>query len=191
MRAGKRAKYGDGFTKAVGAPPTCKACLAAIEASTLKRRAETQAAEDEFNAQRIKEMDEATARCEHGEEEWNYDPDCLICFPIEDEPTVTQPALTMAEIRKRAAKGRPTLKKLKATLDAIEALPDQPAEPAKLRPHEIARARRVAEAVAAHEAGMARRRAENDARYAEAARIANATVTEEMKANEEKLNEQL
>ena len=57
MRAGKRAKRGERFTKAVGKPPTCKACLAAIEAAAFKSKADFKAAEDEFNARRQKEME--------------------------------------------------------------------------------------------------------------------------------------
>src|ERR1019366_7456589 len=46
--------------------------------------ADVKAGEEEFNARRQKEAEEATARCNH------VDPkndDCLICFPVDDQPT--------------------------------------------------------------------------------------------------------
>jgi hypothetical protein len=47
--------------------------------------ADVRAAEEEYNARRQKEMEEATVRCSHGDDR---DDDCLICFPV-DQPTVT------------------------------------------------------------------------------------------------------
>jgi len=90
MRAGKRAKRGERFTKAVG-KPTCQACLEAIEAAALKSKADVKAAEDEFNARRQKEIEAATDRCAHGVRNDDIEQDCLICFPVDDEPTVTPP----------------------------------------------------------------------------------------------------
>ena len=48
--------------------------------------ADVKAHEDEFNARRQKEMEEATARCNHTDPK---DDDCLICFPVDDQTATT------------------------------------------------------------------------------------------------------
>lgn len=85
LRAGKRVKRGERYTATKNAPPTCPACLAALKASTFKRNADSQAWEDEYNARRQKEAEEATERCNHIDAK---DDDCLICFPVEETTNV-------------------------------------------------------------------------------------------------------
>jgi hypothetical protein len=74
--------------------------------------ADVKAAEEEYNARRQNEMEAATDRCGHGIRNDDIEQDCLICFPVDDEPTVTPPEprrlarqkhgiLTEAELRRK------------------------------------------------------------------------------------------
>lgn len=70
----------------------CARCKPRIYKTDPRYLADVKEMEVEFNARRQKEADAATARCNHTDPK---DDDCLICFPVDDQPTVTSEPLTI------------------------------------------------------------------------------------------------